>query len=146
MKPRNCWSVLTQKAQDEEDTAQNALARARARVLELQQSRERMNDLLEDYKQKTLAAQAQVQTMSQATNSRQFLLQLLSLVSRVDQDLQMALRELEQAKAVSLQASHQRMKMETMQEKDLQAVQAWQRKQEQKQMDALGVTLYNLKA
>ena len=117
-----------------------------ARVLELQQSRERMNDLLEDYKQKTLAAQAQVQTMSQATNSRQFLLQLLSLVSRVDQDLQMALRELEQAKAVSLQASHQRMKMETMQEKDLQAVQAWQRKQEQKQMDALGVTLYNLKA
>ncbi len=146
MKPRNCWSVLTQKAQDEEDTAQTALARARARVLELQQSRERMNDLLEDYKQKTLAAQAQVQTMSQATNSRQFLLQLLSLVSRVDQDLQMALRELEQAKAVSLQASHQRMKMETMQEKDLQAVQAWQRKQEQKQMDALGVTLYNLKA
>ena len=146
MKPRNCWSVLTQKAQDEEDTAQTALARARARVLELQQSRERMNDLLEDYKQKTLAAQAQVQTMSQATNSRQFLLQLLSLVSRVDQDLQMALRELEQAKAVSLQASHQRMKMETMQEKDLQAVQAWQRKQEQKQLDALGVTLYNLKA
>ena len=146
MKPRNCWSVLTQKAQDEEDTAQTALARARSRVLELQQSRERMNDLLEDYKQKTLAAQAQVQTMSQATNSRQFLLQLLSLVSRVDQDLQMALRELEQAKAVSLQASHQRMKMETMQEKDLQAVQAWQRKQEQKQMDALGVTLYNLKA
>lgn len=146
MKPRNCWSVLTQKAQDEEETAQTALAQARARVLELQQSRERMNDLLEDYKQKTLAAQAQVQTMSQATNSRQFLLQLLSLVSRVDQDLQMALRELEQAKAVSLQASHQRMKMETMQEKDLQAVQAWQRKQEQKQMDALGVTLYNLKA
>ena len=146
MKPRNCWSVLTQKAQDEEETAQTALARARARVLELQQSRERMNDLLEDYKQKTLAAQAQVQTMSQATNSRQFLLQLLSLVSRVDEDLQMALRELEQAKAVSLQASHQRMKMETMQEKDLQAVQAWQRKQEQKQMDALGVTLYNLKA
>ena len=146
MKPRNCWSVLTQKAQDEEDTAQTALARARARVLELQQSRERMNDLLEDYKQKTLAAQAQVQTMSQATNSRQFLMQLLSLVSRVDEDLQVGLRELEQAKTVLLQATHQRMKMETMQEKDLQAVQAWQRKQEQKQMDALGVTLYNLKA
>ena len=146
MKPRNCWSVLTQKAQDEEDTAQTALARARARVLELQQSRERMNDLLEDYKQKTLAAQAQVQTMSQATNSRQFLMQLLSLVSRVDEDLQVGLRELEQAKTVLLQATHQRMKMETMQEKDLQAVQDWNRKQEQKQMDALGVTLYNLKA
>ena len=84
--------------------------------------------------------------MSQTTNSRQFLLQLQSLVDRVQVDLQQALRELEQAKAVLLQATHQRMKMETMQEKDLQAVQAWQRKQEQKQMDALGVTLYNLKA
>jgi len=146
MKPRNCWSVLTQKAQDEEDTAQTALARARARVLELQQSRERMNDLLEDYKQKTLAAQAEVQTMSQATNSRQFLMQLLSLVSRVDEDLQVGLRELEQAKTVLLQATHQRMKMETMQEKDLQAVQKWERQRDQKDMDTLGLTLYNLKA
>ena len=73
-------------------------------------------------------------------------MQLLSLVSRVDEDLQVGLRELEQAKTVLLQATHQRMKMETMQEKDLQAVQDWNRKQEQKQMDALGVTLYNLKA
>jgi flagellar export protein FliJ len=146
MKPRNCWSVLTQKAQDEEDAAQTALARVRARVHELQHSRERMNDLLEDYKQKALDAQAKVQTISEATNSRQFLLQLLTLVSRVDEDLQLALRELEQAKTVLLQATHQRMKMENMQEKDLQAVQDWNRKQEQKQMDTLGVTLYNLKA
>lgn len=146
MKPRSCWSVLTKKAKDEEEVAQTASARARNKVLELQQSRQRMNDLLEDYKQRALAAQSQLQTMAQATNSRQFLLQLQSLVDKVDADLKVALRELEQAKAVLLQATHQRMKMETMQEKDLQAVQAWQRKQEQKQMDALGVTLYNLKA
>ena len=146
MKPRSCWSVLTKKAKDEEEVAQTASARARNKVLELQQSRQRMNDLLEDYKQRALAAQSQLQTMAQATNSRQFILQLQSLVDKVDADLKVALRELEQAKAVLLQATHQRMKMETMQEKDLQAVQKWERQRDQKDMDTLGLTLYNLKA
>jgi flagellar export protein FliJ len=146
MKPRSCWSVLTKKAKDEEEIAQTASARARNKVLDLQQSRQRMNDLLEDYKQRALAAQSQLQTMAQATNSRQFLLQLQSLVDKVDADLKVALRELEQAKAVLLQATHQRMKMETMQEKDLQAVQTWERKRDQKEMDSLGLTLYNLRA
>jgi flagellar export protein FliJ len=138
--------VLTKKAKDEEEVAQTACARARNKVLELQQSRQRMNDLLEDYKQRALAAQSQLQTMAQATNSRQFLLQLQNLVDRVDTDLKVALRELEQAKAVLLQATHQRMKMETMQEKDLHAVQQWARQRDQKDMDSLGLTLYNLKA
>ncbi|MEI6483012.1 MAG: flagellar FliJ family protein [Betaproteobacteria bacterium] len=146
MKPRSCWSVLAKKAKDEEETAQTAAARARNKVLELQQSRQRMDVLLQDYKQRALVSQAQLQSMSQTTNSRQFLLQLQSLVNRVDEDLRVALRELEQAKTVLLQATHQRMKMETMQEKDLQAVQTWERKRDQKEMDSLGLTLYNLKA
>jgi flagellar biosynthesis chaperone FliJ len=36
--------------------------------------------------------------------------------------------------------------METMQEKDAEAVKTWERKRDQKEMDALGLTLYNLKA
>ena len=146
MKPRSCWSVLAKKAKDEEETAQTAAARARNKVLELQQSRQRMDVLLQDYKQRALESQARLQSMSQTTNSRQFLLQLQNLVNRVDEDLRMALRELEQAKTVLLQATHQRMKMETMQEKDLQAVQTWERKRDQKEMDSLGLTLYNLRA
>jgi flagellar export protein FliJ len=137
--------VLTKKAKDEEETAQTAAGRARNKVLELQQSRHRMNELLEDYKKRAIASQSQLQTMSQATNSRQFLLQLQNLVNRVDDDLKVALRELEQAKSVLLQATHQRMKMEAMQEKDLQAVQTWERTRDQKEMDSLGLTLYNLK-
>ena len=146
MKPRSCWSVLAKKAKDEEETAQTAAGRARNKVLELQQSRQRMSMLLQDYKQRALESQARLQSMSQTTNSRQFLLQLQNLVNRVDVDLRVALRELEQAKTVLLQATHQRMKMETMQEKDLQAVQTWERKRDQKEMDSLGLTLYNLKA
>ncbi len=146
MKPRSCWSVLAKKARDEEESAQTAAAKARNKVLELQQSRQRMDALLQDYKQRALESQAKLQSMSQTVNSRQFLLQLQSLVNRVDDDLRHALRELEQAKTVLLQATHQRMKMETMQEKDLQAVQTWERKRDQKEMDSLGLTLYNLKA
>jgi len=138
--------VLAKKAKDEEEVAQTAAAKARNKVLELQQSRQRMDQLLQDYKQRAIESQSQLQTMSQTTNSRQFLLQLQSLVDRVQVDLQQALRELEQAKAVLLQATHQRMKMEAMQEKDLQAVQVWERKRDQKEMDSLGLTLYNLKA
>jgi flagellar export protein FliJ len=133
------------KTKDEEETAQTAAAKARNKVLELQQSRHRMNELLQDYKKRAIESQAQVQTMSQTTNSRQFLLQLQSLVNRVDEDLMIALRDLEQAKTVLIQATHQRMKMETMQDKDLQAVQTWQNKRDQKEMDTLGLTLYNLK-
>jgi flagellar export protein FliJ len=150
MKPRSCWSVLAKKAKDEEEIAQKVTKTSSIlthnKVLELQQSRQRMNDLLDDYKQRALDAQSKLQTMAQATNSRQFLMQLQTLVDRVDNDLKVALRELEQAKAVSLQATHQRMKMETMQEKDLQAVQQWERQRDQKEMDSLGLTLYNLKA
>jgi hypothetical protein len=91
--------VLAKKAKDEEEIAQTASARARNKVLELQQSRQRMNDLLDDYKQRALDAQSKLQTMAQATNSRQFLMQLQTLVDRVDNDLKVALRELEQAKA-----------------------------------------------
>lgn len=146
MKPRSCWSVLAKKAKDEEDAAQNALSEARKRVEHLRASRQRMDDLLADYKRRALDNQTKLQTMADTTNSRQFMLNLQELVNRVDKDLQVALAALERAKVALMQATQQRMKMEAMQEKDLAAVETWQRKREQKEMDSLGLTLYNLKA
>lgn len=146
MKPRSCWSVLAKKAKDDEELAQQAQTQARQRVEQLQASRQRMDDLLNDYKRRALENQTKLQSMADATNNRQFMLQLQELVNRVDKDLVAALAAYERAKQALLQATHQRMKMETMQDKDLQAVQQWQRKREQKEMDTLGLTLYNLKA
>jgi len=145
MKPRSCWSVLAKKAKDDEELAQQAQTQARQRVEQLQASRQRMDDLLNDYKRRALQNQTKLQSMADATNSRQFMLQLQELVNRVDKDLVAALAALDRAKLALLQATHQRMKMETMQEKDLAAVQQWQRKREQKELDTLGLTLYNLK-
>ena len=146
MKPRSCWSVLAKKAKDDEELAQQAQTQARQRVEQLQASRQRMDDLLNDYKRRALENQTKLQSMADATNNRQFMLQLQELVNRVDKDLVAALAAYERAKQALLQATHQRMKMETMQDKDLQAVRQWQRKREQKEMDTLGLTLYNLKA
>lgn len=146
MKPRNCWSVLANKAKDDEEAAQLAQTEARKRVEHLHASRQRMDDLLADYKRKALENQTKLQTMADTTNSRQFMLNLQELVNRVEKDLQVALAALERAKVTLMQATQQRMKMEAMQEKDLAAVQTWERKRDQKEMDSLGLTLYNLKA
>lgn len=145
MKPRSCWAILAKKAKDDEETAQDALTQVRKKVEHLRASRQRMDDLLNDYKQRAIENQAKVHSMADATNNRQFMLNLQELVNRVDKDLRVALAELDRAKVVLMQATQQRMKMETVQTKDLEAVQAWQRKQDQKEMDSLGLTLYNLK-
>jgi len=71
---------------------------------------------------------------------------LQDLVSRIQADVDKASVDLEGIKLALLQATHQRMKMETMQEKDAQTVKTWERKRDQKEMDSLGLTLFNLKA
>ena len=146
MQVRSCWSVLTKKAKDEEETAQIALAQAAKKVQDLEASLARMNTLLEEYKEKAITAQASLHSMAQTANSRQFILQLQDLVSRVEQDKIQALAVYERSKLGLTQATHQRMKMETMQEKDAQTVKTWERKRDQKEMDALVLTLFNLKA
>jgi len=146
MQVRSCWSVLTKKAKDSEELLQRSYADAQKKMRALQESRHRMDTLLDDYKKRALESQALLQSMVDTTNQRQFILHLQDLVNRVDKDIIKASVELEGIKLAMLQATHQRMKMETMQEKDEQAVKTWQRKREQKEMDTLGLTLFNLKS
>jgi len=112
----------------------------------LQESRQRMDTLLDDYKKRALESQALLHSMVDTTNQRQFILHLQDLVNRVEKDIINASIELEGIKLAMMQATHQRMKMETMQEKDEQAVKTWERKRDQKEMDTLGLTLFNLKS
>ena len=146
MQVRSCWAVLTKKAKDAEELLQRSYADAQKKLRALQESRHRMDTLLDDYKKRALESQALLHSMVDTTNQRQFILHLQDLVNRVDKDIIKASVELEGIKLAMLQATHQRMKMETMQEKDEQAVKTWERKRDQKEMDALGLTLYNLKA
>ena len=146
MQVRSCWAVLTKRAKDTEELLQRSYANAQKKLRALQENRHRMDTLLDDYKKRALESQALLHSMVDTTNQRQFILHLQDLVNRVDKDIIQASIELEGAKLAMMQATHQRMKMETMQEKDAQAVKTWERKRDQKEMDALGLTLYNLKA
>ena len=145
MQVRSCWAVLTKKAKDTEELIQRSYADAQKKMRALQESRHRMDTLLDDYKKRALESQALLHSMVDTTNQRQFILHLQDLVNRVEKDIVKASVELEGIKLAMLQATHQRMKMETMQEKDEQAVKTWERKRDQKEMDTLGLTLFNLK-
>ena len=145
MQVRSCWAVLTKKAKDTEELIQRSYADAQKKLRALQESRHRMDTLLNDYKKRALESQALLHSMVDTTNQRQFILHLQDLVNRVEKDIVKASVELEGIKLAMLQATHQRMKMETMQEKDEQAVKTWERKRDQKEMDTLGLTLFNLK-
>ena len=146
MQVRSCWAVLTKKAKDTEELLQRSYANAQKKLRALQESRHRMDTLLDDYKKRALESQALLHSMVDTTNQRQFILHLQDLVNRVEKDIINASIELEGIKLAMMQATHQRMKMETMQEKDEQAVKTWERKRDQKEMDTLGLTLFNLKS
>ncbi len=146
MQVRSCWSVLTKKAKDKEEEMQRSYSQAQKKLRELQESRHRMDSLLEDYKNRALSTHHLLHTMADTSNQRQFILHLQDLVNRVEKDIIKASAELHGVKLALTQATHQRMKMETMQEKDEQAVKTWERKRDQKEMDALGLTLFNLKS
>jgi flagellar export protein FliJ len=146
MQVRSCWAVLTKKAKDTEELLQRSYADAQKKLRALEESRHRMDNLLDDYKKRALESQALLHSMVDTTNQRQFILHLQDLVSRVEKDIIQASIELEGIKLAMMQATHQRMKMETMQEKDEQAVKTWERKRDQKEMDTLGLTLFNLKS
>ncbi len=145
MKPRAAWPVLAKKAKEKCDEALAELKKARDRVTHLEQSRERMNVLYADYVARSKEAESRPHSMSETLNFRGFMQQLQSLISRVGLDLMEAQHAVE-VKRLALKAAEQkRIQMETLVEQDLKAVRDFHRKREQKEMDAAGVTLYNLK-
>jgi flagellar export protein FliJ len=145
MKPRAAWPVLAKKAKEKCDEALAALKTARDRVTHLEQSRDRMQLLYTDYVARSKEAESRPHSMSETLNFRGFMQQLQSLISRVNVDLVDAQRTVE-VKRLALKAAEQkRIQMDTLVEQDLKAVRDFHRKREQKEMDAAGVTLYNLK-
>jgi flagellar export protein FliJ len=145
MKPRAAWPVLAKKAKEKCDEAFAELKKARDRVAHLEQSRERMALLYADYVARSKEAESRPHSMAETLNFRGFMQQLQALISRVNVDLMDAQHAVE-VKRLALKAAEQkRIQMETLVEQDLKAVRDFHRKREQKEMDAAGVTLYNLK-
>jgi flagellar export protein FliJ len=146
MKPRECWSVLATKAEDLVALNQQRVKAARENLEKLQVSKDRLLVMSNEYSEKIREKEATTQSLTESNNARQFVLQLLQLSERLDKDIAQANAQLDLALQALRKAEQERLKMQTLVEQDLLAVQAYHRKQEQKQMDALGLTLFNTKA
>ena len=146
MKARAAWPLLAQKAEDAVNAIRVELVASRKRIEHLQVSRARMQNLYEDYKRRAAQAQEKLHTMVETTSYRHYMLQLQELVQRVDRDLQVAFHDQQQIKGKLLKAEQRLMRMQSLVERDLDAVRKHNRVQDQKQMDALGLTLFNLRS
>ena len=146
MKPRAAWPVLAKKAKEKCDEAHAEVSKSRQRVVHLQQSRERMAMLYQDYVRRSQEAEKKLHSMAETLNFRGFMQQLQALIARVDEDLLKAQQILAQTQLALRAAEQKRIQMETLLEQDLKAVRDHARKREQREMDAAGVMLYNLKA
>ena len=83
--------------------------------------------------------------MQETMNFRGFLQQIQTLIKRVEIDLQHAKFELDILKANLLAAEKKRIQMETLQEQDERRIRDATAKREQREMDAAGVMLSNMK-
>ncbi|NBW54517.1 MAG: hypothetical protein EBR42_04305 [Betaproteobacteria bacterium] len=146
MKARAAWPLLAQKAEDAVNAIRVELVASRKRIEHLQVSRARMQNLYDDYKRRAMQAQEKLHTMVETTSYRHYMLQLQELVQRVDKDLQLAFRDQQQIKDKLLKAEQHLMRMQSLVERDQEAIRKHNRVQDQKQMDALGLTLFNLRS
>jgi len=146
MKPRECWSVLATKAEDLVALNQQKVKSARENLEKLQASKDRLVVMSAEYSQKIREKESTTQSLTESNNARQFVLQLLQLSERLDKDIRQAQSQLDVALQALRKSEQERLKMQTLVEQDLLAVQAYHRKLEQKQMDALGLTLFNTKS
>lgn len=145
IKPRACWPVLLNKAQDEVNRIQNELQQLRQRAQGLQDSRARLLKLYADYQQPPEAG-ATSAGMQETMNRRQFAAQLLTLLQRVEQDIAQVERVIAAQRQRLAEAEKERQKMQALLDQDVRQVQKAAAQREQRQMDELGVLQFNLGA
>ena len=145
MKPRAAWPILAKKAKEKCDQAMAALVKGREKIKSLEQSRGRMEALYSDYLARSIETEKKSLSMQETVNFRGFLQQIQTLIKRVDIDLQHAKFELDVLKGNLLAAEKKRIQMETLQEQDERRIRDAAAKREQREMDAAGVMLFNMK-
>jgi flagellar export protein FliJ len=145
MTPRNCWTVLAKRAQDETAAIQVELGQIMARVDSLNASKSRLQKLYEDYRQQENSANLALQGMREVMNQRQFMTQLLTLMQRVQIDVGHAEKKLAETRKRLMDSEKERLKMQSLADQNAQAILTLAEKRDQRQMDALGVMQFNLK-
>ena len=143
--PRQCWSVLIQKAQRDKAAAQQSAAQAQEQLERLQGNAQRIEQMLADYKAQHESVQGQSHHMADSLNYRQFIDQLGTLRGRVQRDLAAAVAQRERLRQVVLRLEMELSKLDKLQEQDLKKAQQLNNKREQSRMDEWGVMRFQLR-
>jgi len=146
MTPRNCWTVLAQRAQDETTGIQVELGQTLSRLESLNSSKARLQQLYEDYRQQENSGNTSLQGMREVMNQRQFMTQLLTLMQRVNVDVGHAEQQLAATRVRLMNSERERLKMQTLADQNAQAILTLAGKRDQRQMDELGVMQFNLRS
>lgn len=139
------WSVLKQRAEAAAHEAQAEVNVARGRVAQLEASEAHIDKLKHDYLARYNEAQKQTHTIGDNIAYRKFLDHLHGLRQRVRKQLEAAETDLGTAKGKLSAAQREQAKMEAMVEREQRNTAAKAAKQEQLQMDEVGIRLFNEK-
>jgi flagellar export protein FliJ len=139
----SCWGVLLNKALEEVGRIQAELQPLRERMLILQASAQRLQQLHQDYLRPPQAGEVST-GMLETLNRRQFADQILVLIDRVERDKAQVEQITAQTRARLLTAERERMKMQALVDQDAQQVKASTRLREQRQLDEMGTMRFNL--
>ena len=142
---KNTWNILSDRAQSNANDANAVVVQARARVTQLEGSTAHIAKLRLDYVERYNAAQKEAHMIADNLAYRQFIEHLQGLADRVQGQLATAQHELAKAKEAWTLAQREQAKMESMVERDARNRAQAAAKREQKQIDAAGITLFNLR-
>jgi flagellar export protein FliJ len=142
---QNCWTVLAGRAKTATNDAHAIVVAARTRVTQLQGSLDHLEKLRLDYVARYQAAQKEAHMIGDNLAYRQFLDHLQTLNERVMSQMSAAQQELARVKKAWAAAQLEQVKMEAMVERDLRNELQEKNKREQKESDAAGITLFNLR-
>lgn len=143
MKARQCWSIMAGKAERRLAQIQADIVRANKLLETLEASQQRLEFLYEEYRLQGANAAQLSHGMQDAMNQRQFMAQLATLSQRVAQDIEKAKAALASLRQQQAGAEIERLKMQTLDEKEVLAFEGRMRRREQRSMDELGVSQFN---
>ena len=142
MKVRACWSALEIKAEQLVAQLRAETGQSLKLLESLSSSKQRVDQMYHEYHSQA-TAMTSATGMSGVQNHRQFMLQLQSLRERVDNDIGKTRRYLSVLEQRTVEAETERLKMQSLMDNDKLAVQNYENRREQRNMDELGVMQFN---
>jgi flagellar export protein FliJ len=143
MANRNCWVVLERKAHDQVRDLHQQLQTLQTKTEQLQGTLDRLMGMYAEYQAKENHGGTHVGLQS-SMNQRQFMAQLLSLRERIERDLTHQHGLMAQVRAQLIKAEAERMKMQSLVDQEDRAERNLRSLTEQKRMDELAVSRFNV--